>query len=1106
MKTILIPKIVLLLLCLGLTGPGLFAQFRIFGNVAFGEDLEPVPDYEVSIYLPVHNQQYTVFTNGNGDYEAAFDWTSAEILQAQVEVVDLCTGELKAVRLPNADSSYVANFILCQGINPPPPPPGCEAHFSYEQLSVSPANVLFLDLSYHSEPEVTYLWEFGDGTTSMEPAPTHEFPGIGIYEVKLSIRNGDCSSTTVQNVIVKETLDCVCIAVYNPVCVTLDDGTVITFSNDCEAQCAGFKEGDWTSCEPNECGCPEFYDPVCAISATGDTLRFSNHCFAECAGYTPDQYFQCNPINECECAPIDAPVCVVNDAGEVLRFPNACLAQCAGYPASAIVDCNINCICPEYYDPVCVVVASDTLSFSNSCFAECAGYTPDQYFSCEPDEDCLCPQVYDPVCVIGVEGDSLQFANICLAECAGYTPDQVFKCGPEPCVCPEYYDPVCVVVNGDTLSFPNICFAECEGYGPEDVYHCNPDGGCDCPDDYDPVCVVDANGAVITFQNPCIAQCRGYEEEELINCAANCVCPAIYDPVCVYTATGEQIQFNNRCEAECAGYTDDQIEPCEPGGCVCPEYYDPVCVVENGVTRTFDNECFARCAGYTEADFFKCEPQECNCPEIYSPVCIVTDFGPAYWFVNACEAECAGFGPDEYESCGPDDCVCPAVIDPVCVISAQGDTIRFENACRAICAGFEEYLLFECDTTNPCNCDTVYDPVCIYTPSGGVLRFANECEARCAGYDENVWVKCEDTYCQAGFRREHPNMGALGVQFVNRSYPADSTEVKWLWEFGDGTFSEAFDPFHEYPEEGVYTVTLTMSTGSCTSFHREQIVVGLDEPIDDCKAMFFFEQLPDDPYFFHFHDRSLGDIVSWNWYFGDGTTSNEPTPEHRYSQAGIYIVSLSVTAADGCTSLVSMLVATDDDIIYNPDCYASFLPVFIPESNQVYFLNFSSQDAVAMAWDFGDGTSGDQRMPIHNYAASGTYTVTLTITTKTGCTNTYTATINLEGESFTATPAYSFRTTTDVDEAQVSTIPVKVFPNPVSSELWVELQPQSFGSLQWRVLNLNGQMVQAGQEELSGTEHRFSIRTTDLPAGVYALQLISEDGMVTKKFVKDGGH
>lgn len=1034
MKTILIPKIVLLFLCLGLGGPGLQAQFQINGNVSFGEGLEPVPDYEVNAYLPVHDQQYRVLTDAEGNYAFHFDWTSAEILEAQVSVVDLCTGDVKIIDLPSDDGGYVANFRLCQGIDPPPPPPGCRAYFTYEQLGVDPLTVLFLDLSYHSDSTILYEWDFGDGSpVSAEPAPTHAYTEIGVYQVSLTISSGDCTSTTVQSVVVQETLDCVCPAVYNPVCVLLDDGTQVIFSNSCEAQCAGFTEEDWSSCEPNECGCPEFYDPVCVAGPNGDTLTFSNHCFAECAGYEPDQFYPCNPINECDCAPIDYPVCVVNDAGEILRFPNECLARCAGYPPTSIVDCNIACTCPEYYDPVCVVVGIDSFPY--------------------------------PVM--------------------------------------------------DTLTFPNICFAECAGFGADQVFHCNPDGGCQCPDEYDPVCVVGPDGQMITFQNACVANCRGYEEEEFIDCAANCICPAVYDPVCVYTASGEQIRFNNRCEAECAGFGPDQIVRCEPEECLwlCVEIYDPVCVVENGVTLTFDNECFARCAGYTEADYFKCEPKECNCPDIYDPVCIVTDFGPAYWFVNACQAECAGFGPDQYESCGPDDCICPDVYDPVCVVVAIDsfpgqiiDTLTFSNRCEAVCAGFGEDQIFPCYPGPVCDCDDIYDPVCVYTPGGQILRFYNPCEARCAGYDETIWVKCGEIDCEARFGVEHPNTGELGVQFINYSFPVtDSLDIKWLWDFGDGTVSEERDPYHEYAKEGIYEVRLTITTADgCTDTHREQVVVGLYGPVDSCKAMFFFEQQPDDPYAFQFMDMSLGDIVAWNWYFGDGTTSNESAPQHTYTQAGIYIVSLSITGADGCTSLVSMLVATADDIVYNPDCHALFLPVIVPETNQVYFLNFSSQDVVTVEWDFGDGTGSDVFMPTHTYEASGSYVVNLTVVTAADCTNSYSATINLAGGSFTASPAYSFLGTTDVEEPEVTPLSVRLFPNPVRTQLWLDLESTQGGPLQWRILNLNGQEMRQGRQELSAGQQRFSIETGELPSGLYALQLLVEGRMVTKRFVRDG--
>ena len=42
----------------------------------------------------------------------------------------------------------------------------------------------------------------------------------------------------------------------------------------------------------------------------------------------------------------------------------------------------------------------------------------------------------------------------------------------------------------------------------------------------------------------------------------------------------------------------------------------------------------------------------------------------------------------------------------------------------------------------------------------------------------------------------------------------------------------------------------------------------------------------------HFYDHSSGDISSWTWDFGDGTTSGARHPFHRYAQEGTYTVEI----------------------------------------------------------------------------------------------------------------------------------------------------------------------------------------------------------------------
>ena len=48
----------------------------------------------------------------------------------------------------------------------------------------------------------TWLWDFGDGTTSTQQNPEHVFPDFGTYSIRLTVTNGSCSHTSVQSLVV----------------------------------------------------------------------------------------------------------------------------------------------------------------------------------------------------------------------------------------------------------------------------------------------------------------------------------------------------------------------------------------------------------------------------------------------------------------------------------------------------------------------------------------------------------------------------------------------------------------------------------------------------------------------------------------------------------------------------------------------------------------------------------------------------------------------------------------------------------------------------------------------------------------------------------------
>ncbi len=131
----------------------------------------------------------------------------------------------------------------------------------------------------------------------------------------------------------------------------------------------------------------------------------------------------------------------------------------------------------------------------------------------------------------------------------------------------------------------------------------------------------------------------------------------------------------------------------------------------------------------------------------------------------------------------------------------------------------------------------------------------------------------------------------------------------------------------------------------------------------------------------NFTDQSTGDITSWSWDFGDGTTSTEQNPTHTYNSAGTYTVSLTVTGPGGSDTETKV-----DYITVSEPPVADF--VGSPTSgNAPLTVNFTDQSTgnpTSWSWDFGDGNTSTAQNPSHTYNAAGTYTVTLTVSNDCG--------------------------------------------------------------------------------------------------------------------------
>jgi PKD repeat protein len=108
------------------------------------------------------------------------------------------------VLLPNC----VREFCRLDTIVAPTPTCNIQAFFTGgndSTIAYAPYTIQFTNASQSSNPIVSFLWTFGDGTTAFTATPIHTFINPGIYTVCLKVRTADtaCNSTFCKTIIIQ---------------------------------------------------------------------------------------------------------------------------------------------------------------------------------------------------------------------------------------------------------------------------------------------------------------------------------------------------------------------------------------------------------------------------------------------------------------------------------------------------------------------------------------------------------------------------------------------------------------------------------------------------------------------------------------------------------------------------------------------------------------------------------------------------------------------------------------------------------------------------------------------------------------------------------------
>jgi gliding motility-associated-like protein len=219
-----------------------------------------------------------------------------------------------------------------------------------------------------------------------------------------------------------------------------------------------------------------------------------------------------------------------------------------------------------------------------------------------------------------------------------------------------------------------------------------------------------------------------------------------------------------------------------------------------------------------------------------------------------------------------------------------------------------------------------------------------------------------------------------GVLFNDLS--SNGPITSWLWDFGDGNTSTVQNPFNQYSEVNWFDITLIASNNGCKDtlvkyhyVHTKPPVAKFNAAADNCENKLEVS----------FTDKSIG-AVTYNWNFGDGSTSNTSNPVHVFPATGTYLVSLTVFN-DSCSHTKERLITVDNrkGKLKISSMIACRMDAVTFSVDSLDFANVVSYD-----WNIGTGTTINTTGPstAFRYQQVGSYPVSVIITYGNNCKDT----------------------------------------------------------------------------------------------------------------------
>lgn len=226
---------------------------------------------------------------------------------------------------------------------------------------------------------------------------------------------------------------------------------------------------------------------------------------------------------------------------------------------------------------------------------------------------------------------------------------------------------------------------------------------------------------------------------------------------------------------------------------------------------------------------------------------------------------------------------------------------------------------------------------------------------------------------------DQPNVYAVQCKGYTVKFKNTSTGgFNYHWDFGvPGATSSDFEPTYTYPDTGVYVVKLVVNQGSTCPDSITRLVKIY--PSFTAGYTWQGNLCPDVP--IQFLDTSIATfppVISWNWNFGDGSSSSLKDPVHTYpSPGGEKTVTLIAKTQLGCVDTASKIFPLSlFDVFAGNDTIIVKDTPFSLHGSGAQFFNWQPPDYLS---------NPNISNPVTSFPGVGLYTYVLNGSNDKGC-------------------------------------------------------------------------------------------------------------------------